>query len=61
MIQVSESRTIPKALWFAKAGELGVPVLDEDGFRILLEQGPDAARESVAGPASEPASEPAPQ
>src|SRR5581483_9411602 len=36
-----------------KAGELGVPVLDEDGFRILLEHGPDAARESVAGPASE--------
>jgi len=31
-----------------KAGELGVPVLDENGFRILLEQGPDAARESAA-------------
>jgi DNA ligase (NAD+) len=28
-----------------KAEELGVPVLDEDGFTVLLEQGPDAARE----------------
>jgi DNA ligase (NAD+) len=28
-----------------KAVQLKVPVLDEDGFRILLEQGPDAARE----------------
>ncbi|HTK65908.1 MAG TPA: NAD-dependent DNA ligase LigA [Pseudonocardia sp.] len=36
-----------------KAEELGVPVLDEEGFRILLEQGPEAARESVAGPVSE--------
>jgi DNA ligase (NAD+) len=27
-----------------KAGELGVPVLDENGFRVLLEQGPEAAR-----------------
>lgn len=27
-----------------KAVQLGVPVLDEDGFRVLLEQGPDAAR-----------------
>ena len=27
-----------------KAISLGVPVLDEDGFRTLLEQGPDAAR-----------------
>lgn len=25
----------------AKAEELGLPVLDEDGFRVLLEQGPD--------------------
>jgi DNA ligase (NAD+) len=27
-----------------KAVSLGVPVLDEVGFRVLLEQGPDAAR-----------------
>ncbi|UYP17645.1 NAD-dependent DNA ligase LigA [Rhodococcus sp. Z13] len=27
-----------------KAADLGVPVLDEDGFRILLDEGPDAAR-----------------
>ena len=24
--------------------DAGVPVLDEDGFRILLDEGPDAAR-----------------
>ncbi|MDN5858023.1 MAG: NAD-dependent DNA ligase LigA [Pseudonocardia sp.] len=30
---------------FDKALEIGVPVLDESGFRVLLEQGPDAARE----------------
>ncbi|MFD6884049.1 NAD-dependent DNA ligase LigA [Rhodococcus sp. NPDC060084] len=29
-----------------KATDLGVPVIDEDGFRILLEQGPDAVREA---------------
>ncbi|MHA6805400.1 NAD-dependent DNA ligase LigA [Salinifilum ghardaiensis] len=28
-----------------KAVQLGVPVLDEDGFRVLLSEGPDAARE----------------
>ncbi|MDQ4007546.1 MAG: NAD-dependent DNA ligase LigA [Actinomycetota bacterium] len=32
-----------------KALQLGVPVLDEDGFRTLLERGPEAARE-VAQP-----------
>jgi len=26
-----------------KALQLGVPVLDEDGFRVLLDQGPQAA------------------
>lgn len=26
----------------AKAEELGVPILDEDGFRLLLEGGPEA-------------------
>ncbi len=30
---------------FDKARELGVPVLDESGFRVLLESGPDAAKE----------------
>ncbi len=29
---------------FDKAMEIGVPVLDEAGFRVLLDQGPDAAR-----------------
>ena len=29
---------------YDKAVQLGVPVLDEAGFRVLLEQGPDAAR-----------------
>ena len=28
---------------YDKAVELGVPILDEDGFRVLLESGPDAA------------------
>jgi DNA ligase (NAD+) len=36
-----------------KAVQLGVPVLDEDGFAVLLEQGADAAR-AVAQVASEP-------
>ena len=30
---------------YDKAVSLKVPVLDEAGFRVLLEQGPDAARE----------------
>ena len=30
---------------YDKAVDLGVPILDEDGFRVLLDQGPDAARE----------------
>ncbi|MDQ1617813.1 MAG: ligase [Actinomycetota bacterium] len=30
---------------FDKAVSLGLPVLDEDGFRVLLERGSDAARE----------------
>jgi DNA ligase (NAD+) len=37
---------------YDKAMQLGVPVLDEDGFRVLLEKGPDAARE-VAQPAND--------
>ena len=30
---------------YDKAMEIGVPVLDEAGFRVLLDRGPDAARE----------------
>jgi DNA ligase (NAD+) len=30
---------------YDKAVQLKVPVLDESGFRVLLESGPDAARE----------------
>jgi DNA ligase (NAD+) len=30
---------------YDKALEIGVPVLDEAGFRVLLERGPEAARE----------------
>jgi DNA ligase (NAD+) len=33
---------------YDKALELGVPVLDEEGFTVLLEQGPVAARERAA-------------
>ena len=33
---------------FDKANDLGVPVLDEAGFTILLQQGPDAAREHAS-------------
>ncbi|WP_392672732.1 NAD-dependent DNA ligase LigA [Streptomyces sp. LN785] len=41
---------------YDKAVQLKVPVLDGAGFAVLLEQGPDAAREAavpVAGPAQE--------
>jgi DNA ligase (NAD+) len=37
-----------------KALQLGVPILDEDGFSVLLDQGADAAR-AVAQVAAEPA------
>jgi DNA ligase (NAD+) len=37
----------PGASKFDKARALGVPVLDEAGFRLLLEQGADAAQEAV--------------
>ena len=30
-----------------KAESLGVPLLDSAGFKVLLEQGPDAARETL--------------
>jgi DNA ligase (NAD+) len=44
-----------------KAVQLKVPVLDEDGFRVLLADGPDAAREVATigdGTEPEPESEP---
>ncbi|TXS38297.1 NAD-dependent DNA ligase LigA [Streptomyces sp. OR43] len=37
---------------YDKAMQLKVPVLDEDGFAVLLDQGPDAAREAAV-PAEE--------
>lgn len=37
---------------YDKALKLGVPLVDEAGFRVLLEKGPDAARE-VASVATE--------
>lgn len=37
---------------YDKAMQLKVPVLDEDGFAVLLEQGPEAAREAAV-PAEE--------
>jgi DNA ligase (NAD+) len=43
---------------YDKAISLGVPILDEDGFRILLEQGPDAARAvAKVGPQGLPVAE----
>jgi DNA ligase (NAD+) len=35
---------------YDKAVAAGVPVLDEDGFRVLLEQGPEAAAGSALVP-----------
>jgi DNA ligase (NAD+) len=35
---------------YDKAVQLKVPILDEDGFAVLLEQGPDAAREAAQAP-----------
>jgi DNA ligase (NAD+) len=34
----------PGASKYDKAVKLGVPILDDDGFRVLLEQGPESAR-----------------
>ena len=36
---------------YDKAVKLGVPVLDEEGFRVLLAEGPDAARSAAVSPA----------
>ncbi|WP_405929434.1 NAD-dependent DNA ligase LigA [Streptomyces griseus] len=44
---------------YDKAMQLRVPVLDEDGFAILLEEGPERAREAALPvPESEPAAAP---
>jgi DNA ligase (NAD+) len=40
---------------YDKALAAGVPILDEDGFRVLLELGPDAAAGVAVGPAGESA------
>jgi DNA ligase (NAD+) len=42
----------PGAAKYDKAVKLGVPLLDEAGFRVLLDRGPDAAAQ-VAQPASD--------
>ena len=42
-----------------KAEQLGVPVLDEDGFKALLADGPPPAPEAEAGAEDEPAGGPA--
>jgi DNA ligase (NAD+) len=39
---------------YDKAVEVGVPVLDEAGFRILLAEGPDAVRPPEPEPEPEP-------
>ncbi|WP_369809036.1 NAD-dependent DNA ligase LigA [Nocardia sp. NRRL S-836] len=39
---------------YDKAVSLKVPVLDEAGFRVLLDSGPDAAREVALNPEEEP-------
>ncbi len=44
---------------YDKAVEVGVPVLDEAGFRRLLAEGPDAVRPAPAEDGREPAEEPA--
>jgi DNA ligase (NAD+) len=41
----------PGASKYDKAVKLGLPVLDDEGFRVLLEQGPDAARAAAVPPA----------
>jgi DNA ligase (NAD+) len=38
---------------YDKAVALKVPVLDENGFRVLLADGPDAARAMAVSPAGE--------
>ncbi len=42
---------------YDKAVKLGVPVLDEAGFRVLLEQGPETAENLRINPAEDPTGE----
>jgi len=42
---------------YDKAVKLGVPVLDEAGFRVLLEDGPEAAEKLRINPVEEAAEE----
>ncbi|MGV9265600.1 NAD-dependent DNA ligase LigA [Kitasatospora sp. NPDC003701] len=42
---------------YDKAVQLGLPVLDDDGFTVLLEQGPEAARRRLGLPEPEAAAE----
>ena len=51
----------PGAAKLNKATELGVPILDEAGFTLLLAEGPGAVRTEAPGDAEpgEPALEPA--
>ncbi|MGY1456080.1 NAD-dependent DNA ligase LigA [Streptomyces sp. SS8] len=44
---------------YDKAVQLKVPILDDDGFAVLLEQGPDAAREAAVVPVEPAAEQPA--
>jgi DNA ligase (NAD+) len=44
---------------YDKAVKLGVPILDEAGFRVLLDEGPDAALARRLNPEPEAAGEPA--
>ena len=44
---------------YDKAVAAGVPILDEEGFRVLLEQGPDAAASAAVDP-GEASGQPAP-
>jgi DNA ligase (NAD+) len=38
---------------YDKAVSLGVPILDDDGFQVLLDDGPEAARAAAVAPAPE--------
>jgi DNA ligase (NAD+) len=43
---------------YDKAVQVKEPILDDDGFRVLLEEGPDAARAvATVGDGSRPAGE----
>src|SRR4051812_40842465 len=43
---------------YDKAVQVKAPILDDDGFRVLLDEGPDAARAvATVGDANQPAAE----